>query len=115
MISRRAMVGGVIIAAWLGGIGLLVRREYFRPRAETPVTKDRQRWLVKFKGTEFFVNVDRTIDPDLGQFVEIKSRTWSRRDAEHKAKLTSELLDVLGLAGNETVTSDYIDVVDPAR
>ena len=34
MISRRAMVGGAIIAAWLGGIALLVRREYFRPREE---------------------------------------------------------------------------------
>lgn len=34
MISRRAMVGGVIIAAWLGGVALLVRREYFRPREE---------------------------------------------------------------------------------
>ncbi len=34
MIGRRAMVGGVIIAAWLGGIALLVRREYFRPREE---------------------------------------------------------------------------------
>ena len=32
--SRRAMVGGAIIAAWLGGLALLVRREYFRPRAE---------------------------------------------------------------------------------
>lgn len=28
------MVGGAIIAAWLGGVALLVRREYFRPRAE---------------------------------------------------------------------------------
>ena len=34
MIGRRAMVGGAIIAAWLGGIALLVRREYFRPREE---------------------------------------------------------------------------------
>jgi transglutaminase-like putative cysteine protease len=32
--SRRAIVGGAIIAAWLGGVALLVRREYFRPRAE---------------------------------------------------------------------------------
>jgi hypothetical protein len=28
------MVGGAIIAAWLGGVGLLVRREYFRPQLE---------------------------------------------------------------------------------
>ena len=34
MMSRRAMVGGAIIAAWLGGVALLIQREYFRPRAE---------------------------------------------------------------------------------
>src|SRR4051812_47650874 len=32
--TRRAMVGGAIIAAWLAGIGLLVQREYFRPQYE---------------------------------------------------------------------------------
>ncbi|MEP6495273.1 MAG: transglutaminase-like domain-containing protein [bacterium] len=34
MIKRRAMVGGAIIAAWIAGLGLLVHREYFRPRLE---------------------------------------------------------------------------------
>lgn len=34
MMSRRAMVGGAIIAAWVAGVALLVRREYFRPQAE---------------------------------------------------------------------------------
>jgi 5-methylthioadenosine/S-adenosylhomocysteine deaminase len=90
-------------------------REYFRPRAETPITKDRQRWLVRFQDTEFFVNLDEMLDPPLGRFVEIKSRTWSRRDAEHKARLARELLDVLGLARSETVTNDYIDVVELPR
>jgi 5-methylthioadenosine/S-adenosylhomocysteine deaminase len=90
-------------------------REYFRPRDETPITKDRQRWLVKFKDTEFFVNLDAMLDPALGGFVEIKSRTWSRRDAEHKARLAHELLEALGLAKSETVTSDYIDVVQLTR
>jgi transglutaminase-like putative cysteine protease len=32
--SRRALLGGGIIAAWLAGLVLLVQREYFRPRAE---------------------------------------------------------------------------------
>jgi hypothetical protein len=31
---RRAMVGALIIVAWLAGLGLLVRREYFRPEYE---------------------------------------------------------------------------------
>jgi len=87
-------------------------REYFRPRSETIITKNRQRWLIKFRGTEFFINLDEVLEPALGRFVEIKSRTWSRRDAESKAALSSELLSVLGLGPGQTVTSDYIDAVD---
>ena len=91
--------------------GLRFYREYFKPREDVTITKDRERWLIKFKDTEFFVNVDEMIEPALGRFVEIKSRTWSRRDAVVKATLTNELLDVLGIATSETVTNDYIEVV----
>ena len=84
-------------------------REYFRPRSETVITKDRQRWLINFRDTEFFINLDEMMDPAMGRFVEIKSRTWSRRDAENKAALSRELLDVLGLDRSETVASDYIE------
>jgi 5-methylthioadenosine/S-adenosylhomocysteine deaminase len=90
-------------------------REYFRPMGESSITKDRGRWLIKFKGTEFFINLDDVLDPGLGRFVEIKSRTWSRRDAEHKARLTQELLEVLGLAKSVTVREDYIDLVEAKR
>jgi 5-methylthioadenosine/S-adenosylhomocysteine deaminase len=86
-------------------------REYFRPREETSITKDRERWLVKYKDTEFFVNVDEMLEPALGHFIEIKSRTWSRKDAEHKAALANELMAALGIAAAETVTKDYIEVV----
>jgi 5-methylthioadenosine/S-adenosylhomocysteine deaminase len=86
-------------------------REYFKPREETSITKDRERWLIKFKDTEFFVNLDEMLEPALGHFVEIKSRTWSRKDAEHKADLTNELLKTLGISGAETVTKDYVEVV----
>ena len=34
VMSKRAMVGGPIIVAWLAGLALLVRREYFRPQYE---------------------------------------------------------------------------------
>ncbi len=34
MINRRAVVAGTIIAAWLAGLALLIRREYFRPQLE---------------------------------------------------------------------------------
>jgi 5-methylthioadenosine/S-adenosylhomocysteine deaminase len=87
-------------------------REYFRPRDEISITKDRERWLINFHNTEFFINLDKMLEPALGRFVEVKSRTWSRHDAEHKAALTSELLEVIGLGSSETVGNDYIDVVE---
>jgi transglutaminase-like putative cysteine protease len=33
-VSRRAMLGAVIVVAWLAGLVTLVRREYFRPQVE---------------------------------------------------------------------------------
>src|SRR5215216_3504370 len=86
-------------------------REYFKPKTEIVIEKDRLRWLIKYKGTEFFVNLDHVTEPELGHFIEIKSRTWSRRDADHKAQLVNELLSLLGASGGETVTEDYIDLV----
>lgn len=86
-------------------------REYFKPKSEVAIEKDRLRWLIRYKDTEFFINLDEVMEPPLGYFVEIKSRTWSRRDAEHKARLVSELLSLLGASEGETVTEDYIDLV----
>ena len=86
-------------------------REYFKPKTETVIEKDRLRWLIEYKDTEFFVNLDHVIEPELGYFLEIKSRTWSRKDADHKAQLVNELLSLLVAAGGETVTEDYIDLV----
>jgi 5-methylthioadenosine/S-adenosylhomocysteine deaminase len=89
-------------------------REYFKPTSEVAIEKDRQRWLIHYKDTEFFVNLDQMKEPPLGFYLEIKSRTWSRRDAEHKAQLTSELLSVLGASSGEKVTEDYIDLLSEA-
>ena len=86
-------------------------REYFRPTSEIQIDKDRLRWQVIYKDTQFFVNLDRVTEPSLGTFLEIKSRTWSRTDADHKAQLVRELLALLVEEGGESVTSDYIDIV----
>jgi 5-methylthioadenosine/S-adenosylhomocysteine deaminase len=86
-------------------------REYFRPRSEVQIDKNRLRWLIKYKDTEFFVNLDHVTEPELGRFIEIKSRTWSRKDADNKAHLVKELLSLLGAADGETVTKDYIDII----
>jgi 5-methylthioadenosine/S-adenosylhomocysteine deaminase len=90
-------------------------REYFRPKSEIVIEKDRQRWLISYKETEFFVNLDQVREPQLGFYLEIKSRTWSRKDAERKAQLASELLSVLGASSGEKVTEDYVDIVHGAQ
>jgi 5-methylthioadenosine/S-adenosylhomocysteine deaminase len=87
-------------------------REYFKPAGEEMIQKDRLRWHIKYKDTEFFVNLDTMEKPELGQFLEIKSRTWSRTDAERKAVLALELIALLGVIGGETMTQDYIEVID---
>jgi 5-methylthioadenosine/S-adenosylhomocysteine deaminase len=87
-------------------------REYFKPKSEVQIDKNRLRWLIKYKDTEFFVNLDRVTEPELGYFLEIKSRTWSRKDADNKAQLVNELLSMLGAEAGEKVTKDYIDIID---
>jgi 5-methylthioadenosine/S-adenosylhomocysteine deaminase len=85
-------------------------REYFKPASETAVDKDRLRWLVRYKKEEFFINLDRLDTPDLGYYLEIKSRTWSRRDAEEKASCSSELILLLGGSLENTITQDYVEI-----
>jgi 5-methylthioadenosine/S-adenosylhomocysteine deaminase len=85
-------------------------REYFKPIHEVELHKDRLRWLIKYQETEFFVNLDNVETPALGHFLEIKSRTWSRGDAERKAALVTELLTLLGVYGQQAVTEDYIEL-----
>ncbi|HNS60122.1 MAG TPA: amidohydrolase family protein [Anaerolineales bacterium] len=86
-------------------------REYFKPKSEVTIEKDRLRWYIKYKDTEFYINLDHMTTPSLGHFLEVKSRTWSRKDADNKADLLSELLELLGAADGEAVAKDYIDVV----
>ena len=87
-------------------------REYFKPSNETLIDKDRLRWLVRYKDEEFFINLDRVDTPDLGYYLEIKSRTWSRHDAEEKAQWTTELITHLGGSLEKTVTLDYVEIAE---
>jgi 5-methylthioadenosine/S-adenosylhomocysteine deaminase len=86
-------------------------REYFKPKEEVAIEKDRRRWHIRYKDTEFFLNLDEMVKPALGYFLEIKSRTWSRVDAERKADLANELIGLLDASGGETMLEDYIEVV----
>ncbi len=87
-------------------------REYFKPAGELVIEKERLRWKVRFEGTDFYINLDHLLQPDLGHFLEIKSRTWSRLDAEQKAVLAAKLLDVLGLSQAEPLGKDYSDLAN---
>lgn len=86
-------------------------REYFKPTQEIFIEKDRQRWRILYQGTEFYINLDRVDKPSLGYFLEVKSRTWSLRDAEHKALLTTDLIQLLGVSQEELVGQDYLEIV----
>ncbi len=87
-------------------------REYFKPDHEQYIEKDRLRWLVKYKDTEFYINLDRVEEPKLGHFLEVKSRTWSRKDAEHKAELAVELVTFLGADPAAALAQDYAEIVE---
>ena len=87
-------------------------REYFKPSRELFVKKDRLRWRVLYHGMEFYINLDHVEQPDLGYFIEIKSRTWSRSDAESKAQVANELITFLGTSPTETVSQDYVEIVE---
>lgn len=95
-------------------------REYFAPDEEVEVHKDRQRWRIIYRNTDFAVNIDKVNKPEMkGYFLEVKSRTWSRSDAERKARLISELLALFGVDPMEAVSEDYAELardqlLDPA-
>lgn len=86
-------------------------REYFAPTQEIEVHKERRRWRILYRETDFAVNVDKVVKPALpGYFLEIKSRTWSRSDAERKAGLITELLKLFGVDPSAAVPKEYIQL-----
>lgn len=87
-------------------------REYFQPLNEIEIEKDRIRFLVRYQDTEFFINFDSMKKPVSGNFLEIKSRTWSKKDADKKAHLALKLLHELGAHLGETIYDDYIKMID---
>ena len=85
-------------------------REYFKPARERNVEKDRRRWLVAYRGVQVYVHVDRLLNPPAdGCFVEVKSRTWSRRDAQDKAAIVTDLLERFGARPDDTIEEGYVE------
>jgi 5-methylthioadenosine/S-adenosylhomocysteine deaminase len=86
-------------------------REYFQPTEELQLEKDRRRWHVEYKGVLFFVNVDRVSHPKLPDtYVEIKSRTWSAKDAELKAALIQEMMAILQVKQEDILHDEYLEM-----
>ncbi|HMQ53038.1 MAG TPA: amidohydrolase family protein, partial [Anaerolineae bacterium] len=87
-------------------------REYFRPAAEIEVAKRRQRAHIVYKDTDFAINLDHLLDvADETAYLEIKSRTWSAKDAVHKAELMGELLEKFGVKTEDQFKIEYVDIV----
>jgi len=74
------------------------RWAYFQPDEIKEITKHRRRSHIIYKGVRFEINL------------EIKSRTWSSSDADRKAQLLTESLDVLGVNKERLVKREYVDL-----
>ncbi|MBK8026278.1 MAG: amidohydrolase [Chloroflexi bacterium] len=86
-------------------------REYFRPTEERDLQKERRRWHILYQGVLFYINLDRLVKPQRAErYVEIKSRTWSARDAELKAERIQQMLAIMGLAEDAVVREAYLDM-----
>lgn len=85
-------------------------REYFKPKWEQEVHKQRQRGHIVYKDTSFAINLDQLPDVSEVVFLEIKSRTWSAKDAMHKALLIGELLELIGVEQQSQFKIEYVDI-----
>lgn len=86
-------------------------REYFQPARERELQKDRKRWHILFQGVLFYVNMDTVLSPRLPQtFIELKSRTWSKSDAEIKADRIQDMLKILDVAPMAVIREEYLEM-----
>jgi 5-methylthioadenosine/S-adenosylhomocysteine deaminase len=86
-------------------------REYFQPDSVVEIEKRRRRWRILYKDADFAVNLDTLVGRERpGPYLEIKSRTWGRKDAEHKAQLIGELLQLFGVSEEALVKQEYVEL-----
>jgi len=89
-------------------------REYFHPSSERTIVKDRMRWHIDYTGMRLYVNVDQIIDPEQDDyFLEIKSRTWSLKDAGDKATAIQHLLELVGIDRSALIREEYVTLMAP--
>ena len=86
-------------------------REYFQPDRVVEIEKQRRRWRIIFENEDFAVNIDWLVGHKRpGPYLEIKSRTWSRKDAQHKAALIGRLLEHFGVREDALVKQEYVEL-----
>jgi 5-methylthioadenosine/S-adenosylhomocysteine deaminase len=84
-------------------------REYFQPDRVVEVEKFRRRWRILFGDADFAINLDMLSgNYEGGPYLEIKSRTWSQRDARHKAEQIGEMLRLFGVPDDALLKQEYI-------
>ena len=86
-------------------------REYFKPSQEICVAKYRKRYHINYKNTQFALNLDTILNVTNAIYLEIKSRTWSAKDAQQKAGLIKELLTLFGVELENRVLKEYLHLV----
>jgi len=85
-------------------------QEYFHPDETREVEKRRRRVHISYEGQHFAMNLDNVVEPAAGCFLEIKSRTWSRADAENKVRLIGELLELFRIPQEALVRKEYVEI-----
>jgi 5-methylthioadenosine/S-adenosylhomocysteine deaminase len=93
------------------GHSLRFYREYFKPVAEREVIKHRRRCHIIYEDTDFALNLDQLAGATANNvYLEIKSRTWSAKDAVRKADLIGELLELFGFKAQNQFKVEYVDL-----
>ncbi len=87
-------------------------REYFQPDRVVELEKSRKRWRIIYKDHDFAINLDTLAggQADPGPYLEIKTRTWSSRDAADRAALIGELLALAGISDRDLVKHEYVEL-----
>ncbi len=86
-------------------------REYFHPDHTLELEKHRRRWRIRYRATDFAVNIDTLVgQSEPGPYLEIKSRTWSRRDADERATMIGELLQRCGITDAALLKQEYVEL-----
>lgn len=86
-------------------------KEYFQGATIRELRKDRRRLHIHYQGVLYYVNIDQVIEPSLPDtYLEIKSRTWSLVDAEHKASGIQRMLRIIGITPQDAVPTEYLEM-----